>query len=117
MMVKEGRVFITDYIARADVEREVLGNDLADSLHDEIEIILVWHEKIDKAYIDALPNLKGIVRYGVGYDNLDISYANNKNIFTCNTPDYGTEEVSDTAICMILNISRGVNRYAYHFRN
>lgn len=112
-----GKVHITDYISTSDVEEEVLGNDLAESLHDEIEVLLVWHEKIDKQYIDKLPNLKGIVRYGVGYDNLDIAYAISKNIYACNTPDYGTEEVSDTAICMILNIARGLTRYDYQCRN
>lgn len=117
MVNNTGKVYITDYISPSDIEREVLGDKLSGSLHEDIEVLLVWHEIIDKIYIDKLPKLKGIVRYGVGYDNLDIAYANSTNIYTCNTPDYGTEEVSDTAICMILNIARGVTRYDYQCRN
>ena len=117
MTSKTGKVYITDYIESPEIEKDVLGSALANELHEGIEVLLVWHEKIDKIYIDKLPNLKGIVRYGVGYDNLDIEHACSKNIYACNTPDYGTEEVSDTAICMILNIARGVTRYDYQCRN
>ncbi|KAG2737523.1 hypothetical protein P692DRAFT_20761552, partial [Suillus brevipes Sb2] len=51
-----------------------------------------------------------------GYDAIDLEYAKSKNIFVCNTPDYGTEEVSDTAIAMIMNIARGITRYDYQCR-
>ena len=76
-------------------------------------MILVWHEKINKSFIDKFPNLKGVVRYGVGFDNIDLHYAASKGIFVCNTPDYGIDEVSDTAISMILNISRGISQYDF----
>src|SRR5690606_1613671 len=29
----------------------------------------------------------------------------------CNNPDYGTDEVADTAIAMIMNIARGISKY------
>ena len=107
------KVYITDYIENPDIERELLGDELSNEINDSIEIILVWHEKINKSFIDKLPNLKGIIRYGVGYDNIDLNYAASKNIIVCNTPDYGIDEVSDTAIAMILNISRGVSQYDF----
>ena len=34
-----------------------------------------------------------------------------KEIYTCNTPDYGIEEVSDTAIAFALNFVRGILEY------
>ena len=42
------------------------------------------------------------MRYGVGYDNIDIEYCKKNNILVANTPDYGIDEVSDSAIAMIL---------------
>lgn len=105
------KVLITDYVINPDIEQEVLGDIVGDGPRDDVEVILVWHQKVDKEYIDSFPNLKAIVRYGVGYDNIDIRYANSKGIIFCNTPDYGTDEVSDTAMAMILNIIRGVTRY------
>ncbi|MDY0364632.1 MAG: NAD(P)-dependent oxidoreductase [Arcobacteraceae bacterium] len=110
------KVYITDYIDNPYIEKDVLGSNLSNDLHKNIEVLLVWHEHITKEYIDKLPKLKGIVRYGVGFDAIDLEYAKSKNIYVCNTPDYGTEEVSDTAIAMIMNIARGISRYDYQCR-
>tara|TARA_B100000963_G_scaffold359679_1_gene387733 strand:+ start:6079 stop:7026 length:948 start_codon:yes stop_codon:yes gene_type:complete len=110
-------VFITDYISSPDIEFDILENYLSNKISEEIQYILVWHEEIDKKFIDSLPNLKGIVRYGVGYENIDLNYCSKKNIMVCNNPDYGTDEVSDTALAMILNISRGITRYDYFSRS
>jgi D-3-phosphoglycerate dehydrogenase len=112
------RVFITDKITNPDIEKEVLGDELSSKLHKDIEVLLVWHKKISNEYIDKLPNLKAMVRYGVGYDVFeDIEYIKQKGIYASNTPDYGTEEVSDTAIAMIMNIARGITRYDYQCRD
>lgn len=107
------KIFITDYINTSDIEKEVLGERLADQLDDNIEVLLVWHEHINKEYIDRLPKLGAIIRYGAGFDNIDLEYASSKGIFVCSTPDYGIDEVSDTAITMIMNIVRAVTRYDF----
>lgn len=112
------RVFITDYIDKPyTIERSVLGDDLASELNEAIEVLLIWHENITKEYIDKLPHLKGLIRYGVGYDNIDLKHARSKGLYVCNTPDYGTDEVGDTAIAMIMNIARGITRYDYQCRS
>ncbi len=110
------KVYITDYVDNPYIEEKILEANLAKELNENIEVLIVWHEHITKEYIDNLPNLKGIVRYGVGYDAIDLEYAKSKNIYVCNTPDYGTEEVSDTSIAMIMNIARGISRYDYQCR-
>ncbi len=111
------RVYITDKVTNPDIEKEVLGDELSPELHEGIEVLLVWHHKITNEYIDKLPNLKAMVRYGVGYDVFqDLEYIKSKGIYASNTPDYGTDEVSDTAIAMIMNIARGITRYDYQCR-
>ena len=110
-------IYITDYILNPDIERSILGDNLSESLTPEITVLLVWHELINREYIDSLPALKGIVRYGVGFDNIDLEYSKYRNIYVCNTPDYGVEEVCDTAITMIMNIARGVTRYDFKCRS
>lgn len=107
------KAYITDYFKNQDIERSILGDCLQNKLSHDIKVLLVWHEIIDRNFIDQLPNLKGIIRYGVGYESIDLGYAKSKNIYVCNTPDYGTSEVSDTALSMVLNIARGVTRYDY----
>jgi len=105
------KVWITDYFNEFGHEESVLGPIITPTPSDEIEVIIVWHTWIGQEIIDSLPNLKGIIRYGVGFDNVDIAYAASKGIPVCNNPDYGTEEVADTAIAMIMNINRGITEY------
>lgn len=104
-------VFITDFITKPDIEKKILGNFLSKRLTKEITVLLVWHQKCDKAYLNKFPNLKAIIRYGVGIDNIDLSYAKKKNIKVANTPDYGIDEVSDTAIAFLMMHSRKISEY------
>ena len=55
-----------------------------------------------KKVMDSLPNLKMIVRYGVGVDTIDIEEATKHNIQVCNVPDYGMNEVADHAIALMM---------------
>ncbi|HLJ05785.1 MAG TPA: hypothetical protein VKT26_05910, partial [Acetobacteraceae bacterium] len=43
-------------------------------------------------YIDKLRNCRIFVKYGVGYDDVDIERFGKLGIPVCNTPDYGTRE-------------------------
>lgn len=117
------KVFITDYILNADIEKEIIGKhaevicldspnekDLPEII-SEADGILVWHTEINKSAIEKLKNCKSIIRYGVGYDNIDVKYLTSKKINFANTPDYGTEEVADTASAFILNFIRKINFY------
>ena len=104
-------VFITDYIKNPNIEKKILGSNLSENPNKNIKILLVWHEKIDANYLNKFPNLVGIVRYGVGYDNIDLKEVKKRGLIFCNTPDYGIDEVSDTTLSMILDIIRGVSKY------
>ncbi len=105
------KIAITDYISTPDLEAEILGDLVGNEVADDTEVLLVWHDQIDEAYIKNLPKLRAVQRYGVGYDNLDLSLFKRRGIAACNNPDYGVDEVSDTAIAMILNITRGISKY------
>ena len=111
------QVSITDHIKECSVERQILGEYLSTELSESTTILLVWHETINKAYIDRFPCLKAVVRYGVGFDNIDLDYCKSKGIVVCNTPDYGVGEVSDTALAMILSLSRNLRLLSYNAFN
>jgi D-3-phosphoglycerate dehydrogenase/C-terminal binding protein len=49
------------------------------------------------------------VRGGVGFDNVDGEYARERGIPVANVPDYGSEEVADSALAMMLSLTRGVH--------
>lgn len=109
-----GKVYITDYIADPHVELGLLKDHLAYDIADPlIEVLLVWHESISKDYLQQFQNLKGVVRYGVGYDAIDLNAIKEAKLVFCNNPDYGVKEVSETALSMLLAWSRGIFEYDF----
>lgn len=59
-----------------------------------------------KAEFDAMPQLKGIVCFSVGFDGIDLNEANKRQVFVTNTPDVLNEEVANTALLLMLNCTR-----------
>ena len=104
-------VYITDYIEVPDVEKKILGDALVDAPSNDVKVLLAWHQNIDKEYLRQFPELMGVVRYGVGFDTIDLNEIKVRGLIFCNTPDYGTDEVSDTALAMLMQIVRGVSVY------
>lgn len=54
------------------------------------------------------PELKQIVRYGVGVNNVDLIAATEFGVQVCNVPDYGMNEVADQAMSILLALWRKV---------
>ena len=104
------KVYILDRVADTSIESPVLGNDVSRDFDSNAEVLLVWHAPVDRDLLEKFPKLKAVIRYGVGYDNVDLQAAKERNVVVCNTPDYGVEEVADSAVAMILSFSRDVFR-------
>lgn len=58
--------------------------------------------------IEALPNLEIIAQNGVGVDNIDLEAARRRDIKVVNTPDVVTEDTADTALALLLAVTRRV---------
>lgn len=124
-MTQRFKVVITDFITGIpETENRILG-DIADIVpldaYDEKELLgrvenahalMLYHNLIiSRATIERLTNCKLIVRCGVGFDNVDRIYARERGIPVANVPDYGTEEVADSAIGLTLALTRGINQF------
>ncbi|MGO7456020.1 NAD(P)-dependent oxidoreductase [Rhizobium ruizarguesonis] len=113
-------VGITDHMFGApDLEAEVLGDDVEIEFFastDEasfdpdrlarLDALMVWGARLGSRSIAHLSRCKGVVRYGVGYEKIDLSALADAGIPFANNPDYGTEEVADHAVAMILSLHR-----------
>lgn len=71
----------------------------------EAEVVLIRSKtKATKEYIDKAPNLKMIIRGGVGLDNVDREYAREKGIAVHNTPEASSIAVAELAFALMLAI-------------
>jgi D-3-phosphoglycerate dehydrogenase len=112
-------VVVTDHLAEAGVEGPILegvadvrlvGTDDETEVirrGDDADVLLVYHTiQLTQRCLAALTRCKAIIRCGVGFDNVDIQAAGQRGIVVCNVPDYGTEEVADHALMMLLALAR-----------
>ena len=75
----------------------------------EADVVLVRSKtKCTKEYIDSAPNLKLIIRGGVGIDNIDSAYAETKGIEVRNTPAASSPAVAELAIALMLAVPNKV---------
>lgn len=82
--------------------------DLADPAG--VDIAVVGHgSPVGTAELDALPDLRAIVNFGVGYDNVDLAEATRRGIVVSNTPDVLTDAVADLAVALVLDLLRGIS--------
>ena len=124
-MSQKFKVVITDFIADGDTapEQTALGDiatihaldafseaDLVGKIEDADAVMLYHNLSLTAATIDRLKKCKLIVRCGVGFDNVDRVLARKKGIAVANVPDYGTEEVADSAIGLMLTLTRGIHQ-------
>ena len=70
--------------------------------------IVAGLEPLNSNVIDKLPKLKCISRVGVGMDNVDIEYANSKNIKVLNTPNGPTRSVAELTMGMVFSLLRRI---------
>jgi len=63
---------------------------------------------VNAALLDALPKVKLVAHFGVGYDNVDAEHARRKGVVVTNTPDVLTDCVADLAIALLVDVARGV---------
>ncbi len=61
--------------------------------------------------IGKLRKCRIYVKPGVGYDDVDIERLGKMGVAVCNTPDYGTREVADHAIALMMTLAKSIE---YH---
>jgi len=119
------KVLYTDSKAvELDVERAILGADAVlinarKTRLDEVDAgalescdaLVVNRLRIGADAVARLARCRILVRNGVGFDVVDLEACGNAGIVVCNVPDYGTTDVADSAIAMMLAFARGTATY------
>lgn len=85
-----------------------------DQLESEIDaasfLVVRSGTTVDQELLDQAPELIGIVRAGVGLDNIDLDYADVKGVQVENTPEASTNAVAELVVGHILSIFRSIPR-------
>ena len=124
-------VAITNYtFPNLDIEETVLsdsgfelrsGNDkqvpALKSLVADADAVITQFAPINADVIGTMKQAKVIVRYGIGYDNVDVQAAKERGIPVCNIPDYCIDEVADHTLAFILGITRQIMPNTLHVRD
>jgi len=115
------KVVVTDYVfPNLEPEKEILAGAGAELVAGQCKtreellqlvpgahgILNTYFGKIDGGIMDAMPDCRIIVRYGIGVDTIDIPAATARGILVANVPDYCIDEVSDQAVAMLLALNR-----------
>ena len=83
------------------ISEEALARDVA-----EADLLLMCYTPVTARVIAAAGRLKGIVKYGVGIDAIDIPAAMARGIPVVNVPDYAEETVAEGAFAMMIALAR-----------
>lgn len=93
------------FIATTEDEQKALfekkGNDLRAALTNGFL-------GFTRAQMEALPYLEMISVFGVGYENIDLVAAKEKNIMVTNGPNTNTDSVADHAMALLFAITRDI---------
>lgn len=74
----------------------------------DCELLLMCYTPVTAKVIEAAPKLKGILKYGVGIDAIDISAAHAQGIKVVNIPEYAEETVAEGAFAMLIALAKRI---------
>lgn len=95
--------------ARRDVELVISPLKKPDEVLEVVRdaaVILFTDVPMDAGFLEQLEKCKLIIRYGIGYDNIDTKYAAQKGIMVCNAPNYGVVDVAEHALSLLLSCTK-----------
>jgi len=121
------RILLTDrHVADISPEQEAAGADIEIEAYDAPEDVpdeawahadgIVTYRGIRwvMAALQRLQRARIVVRGGVGFDGLDLKALGERGIAVCTVPDYGTTEVADHALSLMLALR--LDRYERRMR-
>lgn len=71
-------------------------------------VLLGTAHKLDRERIEQLAAARGVVRFGIGYDNVDVPAAEEHGIVVAIVRDYCINEVAEHALASALTLARGL---------
>lgn len=127
--MSRGKILIVDDLHPAfKTAAEALGFEVDDlplikkeevllRLKDYIGLAIRTKFRVDHEIIDAAPQLKFVARAGAGMDNIDVAYADEKNIQLINAPEGNADAVGEHCIGLLLALMNNFRKADLEIRN
>jgi D-3-phosphoglycerate dehydrogenase / 2-oxoglutarate reductase len=94
--------------ARLTVIRGTTAADILEVAATADVIWLEWTPRITRDVLAQLPRCGLVLRWGVGYDQIDVTAATELGIAVGNAPSYCTVDVAEHTLALLLSLSRQV---------
>ncbi|RLQ96531.1 2-hydroxyacid dehydrogenase [Falsibacillus albus] len=75
-------------------------------------VLSMLSDRLDEELLEGANRLQVIANLAVGYDNIDIPFANKSGIRVCNTPDVLTETTADLTFALLMASARRIGEAA-----
>jgi glyoxylate reductase len=91
----------------SDADRALEPAELHELVAGAEAVVTMLHDRVDGAFLDAAgPQLKVVANVAVGYDNVDVDAADERDVLVTNTPGVLTDATADLAIALMLAVTR-----------
>ena len=91
--------------------RRLEGHNLYAPMEDAEVLVSTFDYRVDKAMIEAMPNLKLIANFGAGYNNIDLETCKARGIRVTNTPHPVIEPTAELAFALMIDVARRVSEF------
>ncbi len=91
-----------------DFDFESSKQEIGKKISSYFGVIIRSRFKIDKEFMDAATELRFIGRVGAGMENIDVEYAQSKNIRCINSPEGNRDAVGEQTLGMLLALSNNI---------
>jgi D-3-phosphoglycerate dehydrogenase / 2-oxoglutarate reductase len=82
--------------------------DVIERAADADVLWLSWKPNIDRGILEKLPTLRLVIRWGIGYEQIDLEAATELGIAVANAPTYGTDDVAEHTLALLLALERRI---------
>jgi lactate dehydrogenase-like 2-hydroxyacid dehydrogenase len=100
----------------AEVVLATTPNDVTDAQWADCDGIVCGIDPLPPNEMHRLQKCRIFITPRVGFDNIDLKKWGDKGIPVCNVPDYGTQDVADHAMAILLSLMKGTSRFDNRLR-
>lgn len=103
-------------VSAHDRDRPMAREAVLSAIGDKHGLLSMITDTVDEELFERAPNLKIVANFGVGFNNIDVTAANQRGIMVTNTPDVLTDATADLTMALLLAVARRVVEGDHHTR-